>query len=213
MLARPVAIAALKRMRPRRPGAASLSRRLDVVAGTLGVAFAAIALGPIDAGFAAAWWIVALVVVRSDLQHFIIPDKASGLIAMLGLAHAIVPALVGGAGVPAAIDAACYALAGGAVAFGLFWAVAAVYEWSRGRQGLGFGDVKLAGASALWLDTAGQGLALEVAALAAVAVVLLRGTGSERLRAAVPFGAFLAPAAWLAFVAGPMLRAVFEAPT
>ncbi len=182
---------------------------IDAAAMAGGALLAALLLDPIGAGFATLWWIATVVVIRWDLGRFIIPDSASAAIAGLGLLSAAgVGRVEETDGRIAALTAAAQ---GGAVAFALFWLTARLYRRASGRDGLGFGDVKLAGACGIWLGYADQAMALEVAAVAALAVVVLARRGRAERDLAVPFGAFLAPAAWLVFVAGPVFRRVVEA--
>ena len=156
---------------------------------------------------ALAFWAIAVVVVRSDLRDFIIPDEASLGIAALGLAVAAGTPWLLGDGRAEAARAAADAAAVGAGAFATFWIIGAAFR-AVGRHALGFGDVKLAGACALWLSAADAALALELAALGAIGTLLAtRREGSLR-ETAVPFGAFLAPAAWLVLVLAPPLRDV-----
>jgi leader peptidase (prepilin peptidase) / N-methyltransferase len=74
----------------------------------------------------------------------------------------------------------------------------------RTREGLGFGDVKLAAAVGAWLPLQAIPLCFGLAAGAALSAVLfarLRGkaiSGSTK----IPFGAFLCPALWLSFYVG-----------
>ena len=152
------------------------------------------------------WWVAVVAIVRSDLAHYIIPDGASAAVALLGLVQAVAVPIASGAGFPEATFAGVSALGTGAGAFLLFWAVGLVFRRIRGREALGFGDVKLAGASALWLAPGDAALALEIAALGAVAVLLIARRRNSARETAVPFGAFLAPAAWLVYVAGPLVR-------
>lgn len=161
---------------------------------------------------ALAFWAIAVVVVRSDLLNFIIPDEASLALAALGLAIATGMPWLAGDGVAAAGRALGDAAATGAGAFTVFWAIGAGFR-AAGRDALGFGDVKLAGACAVWLSPADAALALELAALGAIAALLATrrriGPGRAALRdTAVPFGAFLAPAAWLVYVLASPLRDV-----
>ncbi len=137
-----------------------------------------------------AWWIAVVVTIRSDLRHFIIPDEASFATAVLGLALAIGAPLLRGDGLEGAANAAVAALATGTGAFLVFWLTGASFR-RFGRDALGFDDVKLAGAASLWLAPGDAANALEVAALGAILVLLLRRTGGLR-ETAVPFGAFLA---------------------
>lgn len=188
---------------------------LDRCALPLGWAVALAALGPaaIEQGTPAPalvlaatllWWVAVVVTVRSDLAAFVIPDGASLATLALGLAVAFGVPLLSGEGGAAALAAGLAAATTGAGAFALFWLVDAGFR-RRGREALGFGDVKLAGAAAVWLAPGDAALALEIAALGAVAALLLRPRGGPLRETAVPFGAFLAPAAWLVFVLAPLL--------
>jgi leader peptidase (prepilin peptidase) / N-methyltransferase len=185
----------------------------DWVAVGIGTALAFVLLGPnsqsLTGFFAALWWVAVVAIVRSDLERFIIPDWASFSIATLGVIHATIDAAQSplGEGMPRMIGALLTGLAG----FGLFWVVRRIYRRARGRDGLGFGDVKLAGASALWLGPTDAAFALEIAALAALAVLLLNLGRDCRIRdRAAPFGAFLAPAAWLTYVVGPTIKPLLD---
>jgi prepilin signal peptidase PulO-like enzyme (type II secretory pathway) len=152
-----------------------------------------------------AWWIAVVVIIRSDLSSFIIPDEASAAVAFLGLIQAAALPIVAAEGPTESGLAGAAALGTGAGAFLLFALVRQMFR-SVGRDALGYGDVKLAGACAIWLAPGDAALALEIAAFGAVAMVLVtRWRGAAR-EAAVPFGAFMAPAAWLVYVAGPVVR-------
>lgn len=196
--------------RRRAPGTGSSIDRHRVSADVIAsMAAAALAFGLLDAPtavFATLWWGAVLAVVRSDLDAFVIPDTATAAIAGLGLAQTFWAALAAGGSWRSAGIATAWAVATGSTAFGMFWMVGRAHRIARGCEGLGFGDVKLAGASALWLDAVGNAVALEIAALAAVVLVSLRSRRGPS--GAIPFGAFLAPAAWLVFVTGPVFRAV-----
>lgn len=175
-------------------------RPLDLAAAGIGAGAAFLMLPLLDAGAAALFWTLAVIVVRSDLDRFLIPDEASLALAAVGLAHA---ALSASAGVVEALGAAALQ---GAAAFAAFYAIRTGYRAWRGHDGLGFGDVKLAGALGVWLDFTAQAAALQVAAVAAlVVVVAARLAGRMAAGTAVPFGAFMAPAACLVFVAGKAL--------
>lgn len=81
----------------------------------------------------------------------------------------------------------------------------ALLRWCHGRlrarEGLGFGDVKLAAAVGAWLPLDAIPMCFSLAAGSALVAVLfdrLRGeaiSGSTK----IPFGAFLCPALWLIF--------------
>ena len=168
-------------------------------------------LGRMDASFAALWWVGTMVVIRSDLERYIIPDEASAAIAGLGLLHALSAAVLEGASWQATVETSGACLAGGSLAFATFWLVARLHRLSTGRDGLGFGDVKLAGACGLWLGLEDQVITLEIAAVAAIAMLLLFRRGRSARQVAIPFGAFLAPAAWLVFVMGPGVHRFVDA--
>lgn len=87
----------------------------------------------------------------------------------------------------------------------LLWLFDFAYGILRGRDGIGFGDIKLIGVSAVLVGLAGVGAQILLAAGAALIFAVIRALRLRRpLRAAarVPFGTFLAPAlvivwAWL----------------
>jgi leader peptidase (prepilin peptidase) / N-methyltransferase len=101
---------------------------------------------------------------------------------------------------------------GSAIARGTATALAlALMRWSyarlRTREGLGFGDVKLAAAVGVWLPTETIPLCFGLAAGAALIAVMLARFRGEAIDATtrVPFGAFLCPALWLVFFADVLL--------
>jgi leader peptidase (prepilin peptidase)/N-methyltransferase len=143
----------------------------------------------------AALALVMLAISVIDARHFIIPDTLTATALGLALVNAGIQdsALAG-------IEAA--ALRTAVLASG-FLAVRAVYYWIRGRQGIGLGDVKLAGVAGAWLEWTTIPIAIEIAALAALATVTIRQLARGRpLRAMsrMPFGLFLAPAIWLGWL-------------
>jgi prepilin signal peptidase PulO-like enzyme (type II secretory pathway) len=170
--------------------------RLDgfcALAGLAGAVAATLLLPTPDGVFAAVFAFLAAWIFRSDCRDFLIPDMASTALAALGLFRA---ALLG-------VEALSEALACGLGGFALVAALYFGYRRWRGDEGLGFGDVKLAGACALWLDPASAATALELAALAGL---LWLWTARQFFGAAeddpLPFGAVLAPAALLVFCLG-----------
>jgi leader peptidase (prepilin peptidase) / N-methyltransferase len=72
------------------------------------------------------------------------------------------------------------------------------------------GDVKLAAVAGAWLDWFAILVAVEIAVLVALGAYLLRGVVARRpLRAtsAMPFGLYLAPAIWAAWLVQTILLA------
>jgi leader peptidase (prepilin peptidase)/N-methyltransferase len=97
--------------------------------------------------------------------------------------------------------AAILRAAGTAFALGLLrWCHARL----RTREGLGFGDVKLAAAVGAWLPLEAIPLCFALAAGAALVAVLLAHLRGEAISGLtkIPLGAFLCPALWLIFYVG-----------
>ena len=153
------------------------------------------AVSPDGRGFiGAALGLLMIGVAESDARRFVAPDALTAPAFALGLFDA--GRMDGAEGVETAVVSA--ALAAGAL-FALRW----LYRRWRGREGLGLGDVKLAAVAGAWLGASATPVAIELAALAAIAAYLARQRRKGRpLRstARLPFGAFFAPAIWIVFV-------------
>jgi leader peptidase (prepilin peptidase)/N-methyltransferase len=149
--------------------------------------------GTLGAGLA----LIALVIAVIDARYFIIPNELSAAAFALALVNAAVVA-------PLAMwEAIAIALLRAAVVALLFLGLRALYRSVRGRDGIGLGDVKLAGVAGAWLDWLTLPIAIEIAALAAIAAFGLRHYGKTRaLDPALkfPFGLFLAPSIWLGWL-------------
>jgi leader peptidase (prepilin peptidase) / N-methyltransferase len=176
-----------------------------------GFLFAFVAIASIFASFAAAPGIIGVLgaalallmmtIAVIDWRSFIIPDPLSIAGLVLALVHAAAlepahePAAMLGAIAIAAMRGAVLALA--------FLIIRNGYALVRGRQGLGLGDVKLAGVAGAWLGWSMLPVAIEVAAFAALSAYLLRQfVFGQPIRATnrVPFGLFFAPAIWLCWL-------------
>src|SRR5262249_11224038 len=136
-------------------------------------------------------------IAAADARDFIIPDGLTAAALVLGLMDLMIEpgGSVAGAVALGVFRAAVLALA--------FLALRIGYRALRGRQGIGLGDVKLAAVCGLWLDWLTIPIAVEIAALSALAVYVLRQFLLRRPMRAVarlPFGLFLAPAIWLAWL-------------
>jgi leader peptidase (prepilin peptidase)/N-methyltransferase len=152
---------------------------------------------PLDAIFSASLASVALIVAIADLDRFEIPDVASGLMFMLGLGWVLFSS-------EADYRAILDAVARSGVAASVLYGVRGAYYRVRGFEGLGLGDVKLAAAGAPWLPWTYLPLALLIAVSAAILLITFQvATRSNRIErnAAIPLGAFLAPAIWFAWFA------------
>jgi leader peptidase (prepilin peptidase) / N-methyltransferase len=78
------------------------------------------------------------------------------------------------------------------------------YRTLRGREGLGFGDVKLAAGIGAWLPLGAIPICFALATIGALLSVLWHYSRGERLDGAtkLPLGAYLCPALWLVFYIG-----------
>lgn len=144
---------------------------------------------------------IAIAVVDSD--RYIIPNEFTGAATALALLRA------GFVGTEADWRAVLWAaMRAAAVAAPLLGLMIGYRRW-RGRDGLGFGDVKLAAVAGAWLGFATVFAVIELAALAAIGAYVLRGALRKRpLRATafLPFGLFLAPAIWIGWLIEALLN-------
>ncbi|MCG8693587.1 MAG: A24 family peptidase [Minwuiales bacterium] len=139
------------------------------------------------------WWLLALAVI--DWRHFLLPDLLTlplipmGLGAVYFLGHQSV------------LDAILSTVIGLAV----FCAIAAAYRKLRGREGLGFGDAKLAAGAGAWLGWYGLPSMLLIASFTALVWALAAGRhqGTMDWQAKVSFGSFLCLGFWLTWLHGP----------
>ena len=141
---------------------------------------------------------LAIWIALVDLEDLIIPDLANAGIAILGLALIVIETPAG-ALTEEIPDALMRAIAAG----GLLFLLRLAFQRFAGKEGLGLGDVKLMAAGAPLLSWASLPYALILAATAAIMLIVLRGFrhGAWLDRETeIPFGAFLAPAIWAAFV-------------
>src|SRR6202043_2609617 len=91
----------------------------------------------------------------------------------------------------------------GAALASLFLTIRYAYARIRGWQGLGLGDIKLAGVAGTWLDWSTMPIAIEIAAFAALAIYASRQLVLGRPISAtgrLPFGLFFAPAIWICWL-------------
>ncbi|MBD3237880.1 MAG: prepilin peptidase [Candidatus Eisenbacteria bacterium] len=136
-----------------------------------------------------------LAVIFIDLDLQIIPDW----ITLPGIAAGLLSAAWGPLGL---VDA----LLGVLVGAGALLLLALGYRAATGRDGLGMGDVKLMAMVGAFLGWQGASATLLLGSLAGSAVgvaLVLRGRGTRRT--ALPFGTFLAPAAWVVLFLGSVL--------
>ena len=142
-----------------------------------------------------------LAIAWIDWQHLLIPDELSLGALGLGLVLASTVLPVGPLGAAAGVVAGA----------GFVWGVAALYKAVRGIEGMGFGDVKLAGMIGAFLGPAPVLLTIFVAAfLGSLYGILLVFRGGTR-QSKVAFGTFLAAGAALCLFFGEALALWYSA--
>ncbi|MDP1866463.1 MAG: A24 family peptidase [Bradyrhizobium sp.] len=144
-----------------------------------------------------------LAIAVTDSRRYIIPNELTGAAFALALVRAglVGPEADGYAAMWAALRALAIALP--------FLALMAAYRTWRGRDGLGFGDIKLAAVAGAWLGLVTVFAVIELATLSALGAYVASGYRRKRALKAtafLPFGAFLAPAIWLGWLAEALLN-------
>src|SRR5215813_13565340 len=183
-----------------RTASAMRSVRVTVVAcvaSLIGVV-ASLVLVPDSRGAWGAGLAVLMVAIAAiDARRFIIPDELTAAALALGLAYAV------GGDSEIWAQAIAWSVLRGAVPALAFLGVRAGYRRWRGREGIGLGDVKLAGVAGVWLDWQTIPIAIEIAAVAALGgylIIHLYFHRTVRPTTRLPFGLFLAPAIWIAWI-------------
>ena len=143
------------------------------------------------------WQLLLLGVI--DARHLWLPRSLVAVLALSGAAFALLRAWEAESLIPLG-----FALAGGALGFGMLWAVALGYRMVRGREGMGGGDPPMLGAVGLWLGPMGVigtviGASLIGLAAALVMLLLRREVAADT---ALPLGTLMAAAARLIFLVG-----------
>jgi len=159
-------------------------------------------IGILGAGLA----LLTLTIAVIDWRCFIIPNELTGAGFGLAILHAAV------AEPNAMLASVGFAALRSAILASVFFLIRYAYRRLRGREGIGLGDVKLAGVAGAWLDWSIMPIAVEIAACAAILVYLLRQFAfGQPIRATnrIPFGLFFAPAIWICWVLETTLLAPF----
>ena len=159
--------------------------------------FASLVAAPGLAGWlGGALALLMLAIALIDRRQFIIPDELNAAAFLLALADARI-------GRGALLEDTASAVIRGAVLAATFLALRILYRRLRGRDGLGLGDVKLAGVAGAWLGWFTIPISIEIAALGALAahIVARRSQGlTLSATARLPFGLFFAPPIWLCWL-------------
>ncbi|WP_375462394.1 prepilin peptidase [uncultured Methylobacterium sp.] len=164
-------------------------------------------LGPGPAATAAMTVALGLVgarIVWQDLTDFTIPDAATLALGLLGLTSRISEGAVLAEPMGTVLG---LALLDAALCGGVLLALRELYYRTRGRDGVGLGDVKLAAVGGLLLGTNGLSWAILGASLAGLAAVLAARAWPGALRwfpvtDRIAFGAVLAPSLWATWLLG-----------
>lgn len=147
--------------------------------------------------FGAGLAMLMVAIAAIDARHFIIPDELN--IAAFILALVAAGFQNDGAGLE---DIGLAVARGGALALA-FFGLRCAYRALRKRDGIGLGDVKLAAVAGAWLGWQTMPIAVEIAALAALASYMVRRYVSGQAfqpTHRLPFGLFFAPAIWLGWL-------------
>jgi len=158
---------------------------------------ATVVSGPLLVASALLGWLL-LCLGIADLRSHRLPDVLTILLGTIGL----------GAAWFFDHDRCVEHFIAAALAGALLLVVRLAYRQIRGREGLGFGDVKLFAAIGAWVSASGVPSVVFLGALLAMLMFLVRrwfgrATPHER----IPFGPFLAMAAWLVWLYGPLVPA------
>jgi leader peptidase (prepilin peptidase)/N-methyltransferase len=141
------------------------------------------------------WCLLALAII--DVRHQLLPDELT------------LPLLFGGLTFGWFLDRAEFVdhLVGAAAGFAVFAVTGWAYHKLRGRDGLGFGDVKLLAAIGAWVTWSGlPSVVLLATTLALMLLLLQRILGKPISRQdRVPLGTFLAGAVWIVWLSRPLL--------
>jgi leader peptidase (prepilin peptidase)/N-methyltransferase len=160
------------------------------LAGAAAFAYCVAILGFSAQGFLAALFLGGLIaLIAIDIEEHLLPDAVLAPLFCLGLAF---QGLYGGG----LLDAGLGAAAG----YGVLRLIAESYRLYSGTDGMGYGDVKFAGAIGTWIGVAAMPAMFAIAFISGVAVTLpLALSGRLASRAAIPFGPFLAFGGFCAF--------------
>ena len=131
-----------------------------------------------------------------DLDRFVIPDISIIWIVLSGLA---IQLQLG------TLNAGTY-LFEGLLTFVFMYAFSELARKWLQKTALGFGDVKLLGASAIWIGAMGISSAILLASVAGILFAAIMWLlKKRRIDAPVPFGPFIAFGVWAVWLFGPLI--------
>ncbi|MDP9140643.1 MAG: A24 family peptidase [Pseudomonadota bacterium] len=144
------------------------------------------------------WVLIALTVI--DLRTQLLPDDLTLPLLWLGLGLSLVPVFV------TPQTAIVGAMAGYLSLWSVFW----LFKLVTGKEGMGYGDFKLLAAVGAWLGWQALPMVILLSSLvgAVVGIGMVLFLRHDR-RVPIPFGPYLAAAAWLAMLYGETLQSVY----
>jgi leader peptidase (prepilin peptidase) / N-methyltransferase len=190
--------------RERRPRLAGLTLAAWGAAG-LCAFLASVAVAPTLSGLLGGGLAAVMIAIAAiDARQFVIPDK----LVLAGLALGLLEVAFAQTGSTAANIGSGVLRA--LLLAALFFGFRLFYRAIRGYDGLGLGDVKLAAVAGLWLDWLSAAVAVDIAALSALAFVLIAAARRQEItrKTKVPFGLFFAPAIWLSWLIGAIISRI-----
>lgn len=157
--------------------------------------------GVLGAGLA----VIMAAIAAIDARYFIIPDQLNSAAIALGLISARF-------GTDSGMTEVAWAITRGVTLAFVFFGLRLAYRTLRKKDGVGLGDVKLAGVAGVWLCWQTASVAIEIAALSALFVyVMYCYLSNQALRTSAhqPFGLFFAPAIWLGWLLDTLMSNPF----
>ncbi|MBB4641039.1 prepilin peptidase [Rhizorhapis suberifaciens] len=170
--------------------------RVELTCGLAGAAALGLAPGIEGLGWAVlVWFLITLAIL--DHRHFWLPDALTWPLAFLGFTLAMWVT-------PVALPDR---VVGAASGYGSLMLIAVIYQWLRGRTGMGGGDAKLLGAIGAWFGWQPLPLVLLIASLTALTAAGLRAArgGEVSSSTQMPLGTYMAIATLPAWLAARML--------
>jgi leader peptidase (prepilin peptidase)/N-methyltransferase len=144
------------------------------------------------------WVLIALTVI--DLRTQLLPDDLTLPLLWLGLGLSLAPVFV------PPETAIVGAMAGYLSLWGVFW----LFKLVTGKEGMGYGDFKLLAAVGAWLGWQALPMVILLSSLvgAVIGIGMVLFLKHDR-RLPIPFGPYLAAAAWLAMLYGDALQSAY----
>lgn len=144
------------------------------------------------------WHLIALSGI--DLDHQLLPDAITLPLLWLGLLFSLLEVFTD----PAS------AILGAATGYAILWSVYQLFRLITGKEGMGYGDFKLLAAAGAWLgwQMLPQIVLLSSLAGAAIGLSFTLVLGRDK-NIPLPFGPYLAIAAWIALLWGQDLNRLY----